>query len=307
MESIDFDHVYYIKLGEKGKWERSSIEEGKMRIGWTNVALEDLHRERWDRIEEAIRQKVKNPGSATHDFNSLRTIQTSDHRDVWITFSDSKLWWCRLEDGPILEDEISKFRLTDGGWHDRSLQGKVFLTNTLPGAVAQLQAFRATSCTVRPFDTLRRLINDEHTPEYAAVVDAREELVYRTETLVRHLHWQDFEVLVDLVFSGAGWRRRSVVGKTMKFADIEFEDILNRESYQVQVKSRSTLAEFGEYADRFNRGEFRRLFYVVHSPDDALAAYEVPPDSGVVLVPPRRLAAMVVDAGLVGWVLEKTI
>lgn len=307
MESIDFDHAYYIKLGEGGKWEQSSIREGKMRIGWTNVALEDLHRERWDRIEGAIRQKVKNPGSATHDFNSLRTIHTSNHGDVWITFSDAKLWWCRLEDGPILEDEISKYRLTDGGWHDRSLQGKVFLTNTLPGAVAQLQAFRATSCTVRPLDTLRRLINDEHTPEYAAVVDAREDLVCRIEGLVRHLHWQDFEVLVDLVFSGSGWRRRSVVGRTMKFADIEFEDIINRESYQVQVKSRSTLAEFHAYADRFNRDDFRRLFYVVHTPDDDLAAYEAPPDSGVVLVLPRQLSLMVVDAGLVGWVLEKTI
>jgi len=26
-----------------------------------------------------------------------------------------------------------------------------------------------------------------------------------------------------------------------------------------------------------------------------------------VLVPPRQLSAMVVDAGLIGWVLEKTI
>ncbi|WP_214020252.1 hypothetical protein [Methanoculleus sp.] len=307
MESIDFDRAYYIKLGEKGKWEQSSIEEGKMRIGWTNVSLEDIHRGNWDIIERAIRHKVRNPGSATHDFNSLKTIHGSNHGDVWITFYDSKLWWCWLEDGPILEDGISKYRLADGGWHDRSIQGKVLLANALPGTVAQLQAFRATSCTVRPLDTLRRLINGEHTPEYAAVVEAREDLVCRTEALIRHLHWMDFEVLVDLVFTGAGWRRRSVVGKTMKFADIEFEDPINRESYQVQVKSRSTLPEFREYGDRFNRDEFRKLFYVVHSPDDALAAHEEPADSGVVLVPPRRLSAMVVDAGLVGWVLEKTI
>ncbi|MDD2787622.1 hypothetical protein, partial [Methanoculleus sp.] len=168
MENIDFDHAYYIKLGEKGKWEQSSIKEGKMRIGWTNVSLDDIHRERWDRIEDAIRDKVSNPGSATHDFNSLKTIHGSSHDDVWITFTDSKLWWCRLQNGPILEDEISKYRLLDGGWHDRSIQGKSLLVNTLPGAVAQLQAYQATSCTVRPLDTLRRLINGEHTPEYAA-------------------------------------------------------------------------------------------------------------------------------------------
>lgn len=307
MQGIDFDHAYYIKLGERGKWERSSIEEGKMRIGWTNVSLDDIHLERWDRIEKAIRDKVRNRGSATHDFNSLKTIHGSDHSDVWITFYDSKLWWCRLWDGPILEDEISKYRLTDGGWHDLSIRGRVLLVNTLPGVVAQLQAYKATSCTVRPLDTLRRLINDEHTPEYIAVVNAREELVRQTETLIKYLHWKDFEVLVDLVFAGAGWRRRSVVGKTMKFADIEFEDPINRELYQVQVKSRSTLAEFLEYSGQFNRDEFRKFFYVVHSPDDALATYEVPADSGVVLVPPRQLSRMVVDAGLVAWVLEKTI
>ena len=31
MQSIDFDHAYYIKLGEKGKWEQSSIKEGSLR------------------------------------------------------------------------------------------------------------------------------------------------------------------------------------------------------------------------------------------------------------------------------------
>ena len=114
-------------------------------------------------------------------------------------------------------------------------------------------------------------------------------------------------MLVDLVFSGSGWRRRSVVGKTMKFADIEFEDTINAESYQVQVKSQSTLAEFLAYADRFNRDDFRRLFYVVHTPAADLAGYKASPDPVVVLVAPRQLSLMVVDAGLVGWVLEKTI
>ena len=73
------------------------------------------------------------------------------------------------------------------------------------------------------------------------------------------------------------------------------------------MKSRSTLAEFREYADRFNRDDFRRLFYVVHTPAADLAGYKAFPDPGVVLVAPRQLSAMVVDAGLVGWVLEKTI
>lgn len=308
MESIDFNHAYYIKLGEKGKWEQSSIEEGKMRIGWTNIDLEDIHQEKWDKIKEINRETVKSKGSATHDFNSLRTIHGSNCNDVWITFHDSKLWWCRLQQGGrILEDRISKYRLADGGWHDTSIHGKVLLVNAIPGEIAQLQAYRATSCRVDPIDTLRCLINDNHTPEYTAVVDAREDLVCRVEILIKHLHWKDFEVLVDLVFGGSGWRRRSAVGKTMKFADIEFEDQINKESYQVQVKSRSTLQEFREYESQFNQNEFRKLFYVVHSPDDALAAYEVPPDSRVVLVPPRQLSAMVVDAGLVGWVLEKTI
>ncbi len=136
------------------------------------------------------------------------------------------------------------------------------------------------------------------------------QLVHRTEALIKHLHWKDFEVLVDLVFERAGWERRSAVGKTVKFSDIEFEDKINKELYQVQVKSRSTLDEFCKYADPFKRNErndFRKLFYVVHSPDSALTAHAEPPDSRVVLVPPRQLSEMVVSVGLVEWVLEKTI
>lgn len=308
MEKIDFEKAYYIKLGEAGKWERSSIEKGIMRIGWTNIELDDIHQENWDRIEKVNRKDFTDKGRATHDFNSLKTIHDSNHTDIWITFHDSKLWWCRLQQGGrILEDGTSKYRQTDGGWHDTSIHGKVLLVNAIPGGIAQLQAYRATSCNVNLPETLRCLINDEHTPEYTAVIDAREELVYRTEALIKHLHWRDFEVLVDLVFEGAGWIRRSAVGKTAKYSDIEFEDWINKELYQVQVKSRSTLKEFFDYKTQFNANNFRKFFYVVHSPDNTLATHVEPPGSPVVLVPPRQLSEMVVNAGLVSWVLEKTI
>ncbi len=179
MERIDFKNAYYIKLGEAGIWEQSSIEKGIMRIGWTNIDLDDIHQKKWDRIEGVIRTEIQNKGSATHDFNSLKKIHDSNHDDIWITFYNSKLWWCRLQEGQILEDEISKYRLTADGWHDKSLHGKLLLVNAIPGEIAQLQAYRATSCNVNSpetlrYDTLRRLINDEHTPEYTAAINARD-------------------------------------------------------------------------------------------------------------------------------------
>ena len=117
------------------------------------------------------------------------------------------------------------------------------------------------------------------------------------------MHWKDFETLVDLLFRQAGWRRLSVLGETMKYADLELEEPITMERYQVQIKSAADLGDFARYRDQFEGRGFRKLFFVVHSPDSKLARQES--SSIVELVLPARLAAMVVDAGLVSWILAK--
>ena len=51
------------------------------------------------------------------------------------------------------------------------------------------------------------------------------------------LHPNDFEILVDLVFRNAGWRRVSSVGGAMKFVDMELDWI---QSQAIGIKFKSS-------------------------------------------------------------------
>lgn len=147
-------------------------------------------------------------------------------------------------------------------------------------------------------------LNGEPSPAYVRVENAKHALSHAVETAVRELHWKDFETLVDLVFRYAGWRRVSLLGETMKFADLELEDPITRDRYQVQIKARADLADFERYAREFSRDAFRRLYFVVQSPTEKLQSH-TSPDGSITLVRPSELADMVVDAGLTSWLLDR--
>ena len=40
--NVSFEKALYIKLGEKGIWEESSIQEGKIRIEWSKIPIKYL-------------------------------------------------------------------------------------------------------------------------------------------------------------------------------------------------------------------------------------------------------------------------
>ena len=43
MEDFNFENAYYIKLGLHGVWEQSSIDESKLRIGWSLRSVKDFN------------------------------------------------------------------------------------------------------------------------------------------------------------------------------------------------------------------------------------------------------------------------
>jgi hypothetical protein len=310
-----FAKAYYIKLGKGGRWAGDAIASGRLRLGWQSIPLTEIHAGEWVRIRARLAEEHKHKGTVTTDTRRLRDLANSGPKDLWITFHGSRLWWGRVADGPIEEDSVSKFRRLADGWHDTNLKGEPLVAGRVPGVIAQLQGFRGTVCSVEKREVLRRLIAGETSPEWMAVAAAQETLVARLQDAITHLHWKDFETLVDLVFRDAGWRRRSVLGETMKFADLELEEPITGDAYQVQVKSSADLADFNQYAASFRsqqRRDFRRLYFVVHSPSPKLAdrapaegRQGAEEDGTVALILPSRLSRMVVDAGLVSWVLDK--
>jgi len=304
--SLNFGRACYVKLGRHGNWEDSSIGQGILRFGWKRVPLSEINAKDWSAVERRIRADARTKGAATADLNALRKLCESTSSDVWITFHSSRLWWCRLADGPVEEDHKSKFRRTENGWRDTDAKDNRLLLSRIPGFLSKMQAFRATVCEVKEATTLLRLLNGDASAVYRALTDARRVLEGRVALAIRELHWKDFEILVDLVFRNAGWKRTSVLGETMKYADLELEAPVTGDRYQIQVKSKATFSDFAAYAREFSTDEFRRLYFVVHSPDAALARADVKRMSPhVELLLPDRLASMVVEGGLTGWLIEK--
>jgi len=216
MRTVQFDNVYYIKLGRAGEWEESAIAESKLRIGWTQQSVDDINNHRWKKIHAQLAQAAADKGAVTRDLNALRRICESTPNDLWITFSSSKLWWCRVGSAIIEEDQTSKFRRLSVPWTDHDVHGLVLFINLIPGNLSRTQGYRATACEVREKDALRRLLNDQPSPEYKNVEDAKGVLTKAIEAGIRKLHWRDFETFVDLLFRQSGWRRLTTVGKTMK-------------------------------------------------------------------------------------------
>lgn len=301
MSAIGFERAYYIKLGRGDEWAKESLQTGKVRVGWKNIPLQLIRERQWESVRKLINEEMSG-GAATHDFASLKAIVESGPLDVWVTFHDSKLWWCRVQ-GEIEKDEVSQYRRVEGFWSDKDVNGQALCTDNISGRLLRVMAYRATICSIRYPDDLRRLLNAERSNEYRAVDAALRNLGKEVEGAIKRLHWKDFELLVDLLFRSAGWRRVSVLGKSVKFTDMNLKEPITGDCYQVQVKSEASLSDFERYRNQFDSRLYRRLYFVVHSPDKSLES--ATGDEKVQLILAGRLANMVMDAGLVRWLMEK--
>ena len=67
----------------------------------------------------------------------------------------------------------------------------------------------------------------------------------------------------------------------------------------MQVRSKTTSQELAEYVAAIDDSPFNRMFYVFHSGEAATD------DERVTIIGPEQLADLVMDAGLVGWLIRK--
>ncbi len=113
-----------------------------------------------------------------------------------------------------------------------------------------MQAFQGTICEIKAFEYLKRKLNGQLLPEVDDASQAENQMVQKIVPLMRLLTWQDFELLVDLVFANSGWRRLGQVGKTQKTVDIELMLPTTGERAFVQIKSSAGQRDLTEYLDR---------------------------------------------------------
>jgi hypothetical protein len=96
---------------------------------------------------------------------------------------------------------------------------------------------------------------------------------------MQQLHWADFELLVDLLFARAGWRRVSGLGGTMKHIDLLLEQPITGERARVQVESSADQKVLDTCVAAFEASQqASRFFFVCHSPRGKLAGRA--PDGG---------------------------
>ena len=303
-------NAYYVKLGKGDEWADDSIQNGLIRIGWINQNLDDINNWREsiirEKIEEARKEAnlPKSKGAVSNDLSALKKIVHSTPEDVWVAFHKSYLWWCRVSYNRIEEDSISKYRRIDL-WSKVDTEGTPLIINQIPGRLSKIQRFSGTICSLNKDEVtdLYRVLNNLSSNEFQHISQAKAELIKKVAEGLALLHWKDFELLVDLIFRNVGWRRMSIVGESMKYVDMELEEPITGDLYQVQVKSDASIAEFKSYAEQFTEGKFRKFYFVVHNSKEKWT--DAPKYEGVELILQEQLAQMVVDLGLVNWLLKK--
>jgi len=304
MKEIKPQSAYFVKLGRNGQWEQSCIEkEQTIRIGFSETDHDACLAGKWDKIRSDELKNGRKKGKATEITNEICRFYEEGEDTLWITFYANRLWWCfakgkvsRLSDG-------SKVRKVSGQWRDTDIHGYPLSFETISGKLLQVRGFRGTNCSV-DLSYVANKINGVTPPEVVKSVECVEALQSSLIPLIQNLTWKDFELLVDLVFSNPGWQRVSVLGKTEKNIDLDLRSPVTGERVMVQIKAASDKEEFDYYSQEFSRmKDFAAFFYVVHTPKKSLSNAKAPSRTQLILA--EQLAELVVNEGLVRWLIDK--
>ncbi len=302
MTKIEAKEAYFIKLGRGGEWEDECLRDSTLRFGYRETPHDLCLDGNWEAVQQFWETRQGDAGVATRNMNQIRIFYEAGVETVFITFARSLMYWCRPSGSVEVLADGWRRRSTVQGWNSKSVGGISLTVDRLSGHLLKVQRFQGTICQVKAFDYLLRKLNDELLPEVAAAEEAERALIDSITGLIRRLTWQDFELLVDLIFSASGWRRIGRVGGPQKTVDLELRLPTTDERAFVQIKSQANDASFREYAERFAEADsYKYMFFVWHTGEVTAADGA----DGVKLIGPARLARMVLDAGLTSWLREK--
>lgn len=299
---VDPKRVRYIKLGEGGAWAADCIQNSTIRVGfWTDDYYDLCMNGQWEELAAAYRnEKGRSKGTASRFSGEVRAFYQDDGSTLWVTFHDRKMYWTFIDPSstPRPANGEGTFRATQP-WTCQSIGGTTLWMVELSGGLTKTAAYRGTSCEVEDPDYVIRRVNDEKRAENIEAVRIVAELENVVVRLMSLLTPPDFELLVDLMFSASGWRRRGVVGGPQGTVDIELELPSTGDRAFIQVKSSTTQADFSAYEQAMERMGVERMFFAYHT---GTVHSEAP---RITLLGPQRLARMVIDAGLVSWLMKK--
>jgi hypothetical protein len=299
--------IRYIKLGDGGKWERYCIEDQQaLRLGYESPHhLESLSGE-WDTVRNFwLSARNGNKGAASRDLNQIRDFYELSEADIWITFYQRRLYWCHAHKEVHQLEDGSRIRNVLSSWSCYDMNGNPLSIENIDGRITKVQGYRGTICGVELPEYLLRKINGEVQPEIQSTKEALEALKLNIENLIKGLWWNDFELLVDLIFSQSGWQRISVLGKTEKDIDLDVFSPVTQKRAFVQVKSTTTANQIQNYHEIFNQHhQYDEMYFVFHTFSGNLEKLNIN-DTRVAVWDISRVADLVINAGLIDWLLAK--
>ena len=117
--------------------------------------------------------------------------------------------------------------------------------------------------------------------------------------------WNDFELLVDLIFSKSGWQRVSVLGKTEKDIDLDIFSPVTQKRAFVQVKSTTNASQIYSYQKIFSQyDQYSEMSFVFHTFSGNLDKLSIN-DPKVRIWDISRVAELVIHTGLIDWLITK--
>jgi hypothetical protein len=177
--------------------------------------------------------------------------------------------------------------------------------DNIDGRVTQVQGFRGTICTINQQDYLIKKINGQTIADVENAKASLEKLKANAESLIKGLNWKDFELLIDLVFSKAGWQRFSSLGKTQKDIDLDVYSPTTQKRAFVQVKSRTNRAELEAYIRTFQEyKQFDEMYFIYHTGGSDLSDM-ASHAANIHVWDVKRVSALVVNSGLTEWLINK--
>lgn len=302
---IEAKDIKFIKLGRSGGWEERCIESDKpmIRLGFDNPHHKKCLEGDWEFIN-SFWLESKTKGKATETTNQIKDFYTKPKDTMWITIYKRKLFWCFAKEAVIQLEDGSRIREVDGAWQSCSVKGEPLYVENLSGKLTKVQMFRGTICSVKESNYLLKKINDIELPEIQQAKNSLNNLISCIKPLIKNLGWQDFELLVDLVFSNAGWQRVATLGKVEKSIDLDvISPVTGRRAF-IQVKSQSSKDELTKYIQQFEgMQQYDEMYYICHTATPKLEKVLLP--NNVQLIGLEQIAKLTVNAGLVKWLITK--
>jgi hypothetical protein len=305
IKEINLNSIYYIKLGRKGVWEEECIlHDQTIKLGFHNPLHEECLAGEWEKVHRYWMKQGQSKREASKTKNQIKKFYEGDENALWITFFRRKLYWGFAERDIVKLPDGARIRYIKGGWKSEDTKGEPLTVENLSGKLTKVQGFQGTICDVKEAEYLIKRLNHQKIDIVKKAERTLAILLKDVEALIKHLMWQDFELLVDLIFSRAGWQRVSALGKTQKSIDLVMMSPVTENRAFVQVKSKASKSVFDDYVNQYQAmDQFDEMYFVVHTKSGDFDDWQDTPD--IKLWDVEKLSKLVIDSGLISWLIKK--